>query len=76
MVKLAEGEFFTLGESIPRGDTMPASFEMIDTYQQGYVYGTKNGRWGRLVTYYQNYQGHGPGWLVEKIDVWRTCCTG
>lgn len=71
MIKVAEGEFFREGESIE----LPPSFEFIDTYRQSYVYGQKNGRWGRLVSYHRNYLGHGPGWLVEKIDIARHCCT-
>ena len=72
MIKTSEGEFYPEGEEI---QSMPPTFEFLDTYKQSYVYGQKGGRWGRLVTWYPNFQGYGSGWLVEKIDIARHCCT-
>ena len=70
MIKVPDGHFYGEGEEID----LPASFEYLDTYQGAYVYGQKRGQWGRLLSWYQNYQGMGAGWLVEKIDIKRHCC--
>jgi len=70
MIKTADGEFYGEGEEID----LPPSFEYLDTVQGNYVYGQKQGQWGRLLSWFANYQGMGSGWLVEKIDIKRHCC--
>jgi len=70
VIKVEDGEFYTEGEEID----LPASFEYLDTFQGSYVYGQKRGQWGRLLTWHNNFQNLGPGWLVEKIDIQRHCC--
>ncbi len=70
MIKTSDGEFYGEGEEID----LPPSFEYLDTVQGNYVYGQKQGQWGRLLSWFDNYQGMGAGWLVEKIDIKRHCC--
>jgi len=70
MIKTSDGEFYGEGEEID----LPPSFEYLDTVQGNYVYGQKQLQWGRLLSWFDNYQGMGAGWLVEKIDIKRHCC--
>ena len=69
MIKTADGEFYAEGEEID----LPPSFEYLDTVRGEYIYGQKNGQWGRSLSWFNNYQGLGAGWLVEKIDIKRHC---
>ena len=70
MIQTADGEFYLEGEEI----SLPPTFEYLDTVRGAYVYGQKSGQWGRLLTWFQNYNNMGSGWLVEKIDIKRHCC--
>ncbi len=73
MIQTADGEFYS--DHAQEEIDLPPSFEYLDMVDNSYVYGQKGGQWGRLLTWYPNYNNLGAGWLVEKIDIKR-CCKG